>query len=248
MAMDIDELLNRPYTYTHDALWEQWSRWGLLFVCVLINTFSLGLVPLFSGYRYRIYEGKIEPPAVDRWAGLFVDGWKLNIIWIVYFIIPLIIISLIVGIILFAVASPIITILNEAVDPEVIIAKILLTVGLFLLALILLLIVLYSVLVLLHTTAKVRAARTGILLDAFRLRAILRQIRNIGWINYGILIAIIWIISIILGFVIAIFTSIPAIGWLIALCMVPPLEIFKARYVSLMYDRGLAHEAPVEDV
>jgi hypothetical protein len=246
MAIDIDELLNRPYTYTHDALWEQWSRWGLLFVCVLINTFTLGLVPLFSGYRYRIYEGRIEPPGVDRWARLFVDGWKLNIIWIVYFIIPLIIITLIIGIIVFAVASPIITILNEAVDPEVIISKILLTAGLFLIALIFILIVLYSVLVLLHTIAKVRVARTGILMDAFSLRAILSHIKNIGWINYGVLIAIIWIISITLGFVVAVFTTIPAIGVLIAFFVAPPLEIFKARYVTLMYDRGLEHEAPVE--
>jgi len=246
MAVDIDELLNRSYAYTHDALWEQWERWALLFICVLINTFTLGLIPLFSGYRYRIYEGRIEPPGVDGWARLFIDGWKLNIIWIVYFLIPLIIVGLIIGSTLFAVASPIFTIPTGAGDPEVIIQRTLVAAGLFLIALIPILIFLFFVLVLLHTIAKVRAARTGILMDAFSLRAILSHIKEIGWGNYIILILILWIVSIILGLVVGAFTWIPAIGWLIALLIAPAIEIFKARYVSLVYDRGLEHEAPVE--
>ncbi len=246
MAMDIDELLNRSYAYTHDALWEQWERWGLLFVCVLINTFTMGLIPLFSGYRYRIFEGGIEPPGVDRWARLFFDGWKLNIIWIVYFLIPLIIVGLIIGGILFAVASPIFMVPAGAGDPEIIIRRTLVAAGLVLIALIPLLIVLFFVLDLLQVIAKVRAARTGILMDAFDLRAILSHIKKIGWGNYIVLILILWIISIILGIIVGAFAGIPAIGWLIALLIAPAIEMFKARYVTLVYDRGLEHEATVE--
>jgi hypothetical protein len=248
MAIDIDELLNRSYAYTHDALWEQWERWALLFVCVLINTFSLGLIPLFSGYRYRIFEGRIEPPGVDSWGRLFIDGWKLNIIWIVYFLIPLIVAGLFIGSALFAVASLIFTIPAGAGDPEVVIQRTLVAAGLFFIALIPLLIVLFFVLDLLQVIAKVRAARTGILMDAFSLRAILGHIKKIGWGNYIVLILILWIISIILGIIVGALTSIPAIGWLIALLIAPAIGIFKARYVTLVYDRGLEPEAPVETV
>jgi hypothetical protein len=246
MATDIEKILNRSYSYTHDALWEQWERWVLLFACILINTFTLGLIPLFSGYRYRIYEGGIETQGVDRWVKLFFDGWKLNIIWIVYFIIPLIIFGLIIGIILFAVSSPVITLFNGVGDPEILIPRILLAAGLSLIALVSILIILFVVLVLLHTTAKVRAARTGMLMEAFNIREILNHIKKIGLGNYGILIAIIWIISIILGIFVGVFTRIPLIGWLIGFFIAPPLEIFKARYVTQVYDRGLEPEAPVE--
>jgi hypothetical protein len=248
MAIAIDELLNRSYAYTHDALWEQWERWALLFVCILINTFSLGLIPLFSGYRYRIFEGRIEPPVVDSWGRLFIDGWKLNIIWIVYFLIPLMIGGLFIGITLFAVASPIFTISTGAGDPEVIIQRTLVVAGLFLFALIPLLIVLFFVLDLLQVIAKIRAARTGMLVDAFSLRAILSHIKKIGWGNYIVLMIILWIVSIILGIIIGAIAGIPAIGWLIALLIAPAIRIFKARYVTLVYDRGLEPEAPMETV
>jgi hypothetical protein len=246
MAIDIDELLNRSFTYTHDALWEQWERWGLLFVCIIINTFTLGLIPLFSGYRYRIYAGGIEPPRVDGWTRLFVDGWKLNIIWIVYFLIPLIIIGIIIGSTLLAVASPLFTIPAGAGDPEIIIRRTLAAAGLFFIVLIPFFIVLFFVLDLLQVIAKVRAARTGTLMNAFSLRAILGHIRNIGWGTYIVLIVILWIISIILGIIAGAFAGIPAIGWLIALIIAPAIEIFETRYVTLIYDRGLAPEVPVE--
>lgn len=246
MAMDVDELLNRSYTYTHDALWEQWERWALLFACVFIQTFTLGLIPLFSGYRYRIFEGGSDPPDVNNWARLFVDGWKLNLIWIVYLLIPLIIVGLIMGSTLLAVASPLFTIPAGAGDPDVIIPRTLVAAGLFLIALVPLLIVLFFVLDLLQIIAKVRAARSGILTDAFGLRAILNHIKNIGWGNYIVLMLFLWIISIILGILVGAIAGIPAIGWLIALAVAPAVGIFKARYVSLVYDRGLVPEASVE--
>ena len=248
MAIDIDSLLDRSFAYTHDALWGQWERWALLFVCTLINTLTLGFVPLFSGYRYRIYKGGNETPSVDRWAGLFVDGWKLNIIWIVYFLVPLIIAGLFIGGVLLAVAGPILMNPAGIGNPEVIIPRILVAAGLLLVILIPLFIVLIFVLVLLHTIAKVRAARSDTLTDAFRLRAILEYIGKIGWGNYIVLILLIWIIAIILGIVIGAFAGIPAIGWLIGLFIAPAVEIFKARYVTLVYDRGLEDEKPVEGV
>lgn len=246
MATDIDAMLDRSYRYTHDVLWEQWERWALLFVCILINTLTLGFVPLFSGYRYRIYKGETEPAMVDRWAGLFVDGWKLNIIWIVYFLVPLIIAVIIIGGMLLAAAGSILMNPAGIGDPEVFIPSILVAAGLFLVILIPLFIVLFIVLALLHTNAKVRAARSDTLMDAFGLRAILEHIGKIGWGNYVVLILLIWIIAIILGIVIGAFTGIPAVGWLIGLLIAPAPEIFKARYVTLVYDRGLDEEIPVK--
>ena len=242
MAIDLDGMLDQSIAYTHDALWEQWERWALLFVCILINTLTVGLVPLFSGYRYRIYKGEPEPPVVDRWAGLFVDGWKLNIIWIVYFLIPLVIAVLIIGGMLVAVAGPILMNPAGMSDPEAFIPGILLAAGLFLVILVPLFIVLFIVLALLHTIAKVRAARHDTLMDAFGIRAILEHIGKIGWGNYAVLILLIWIIAIILGLVIGAFAGIPAIGWLVGLFIAPAPEIFKARYVTLVYDRGLEDE------
>lgn len=260
MVLDIDALLDQSFAYTHDAVWEKWGVWALLFVCALINTLTLGLVPLFSGYRYRIYEGRTEPPEVDNWGKLFIDGWKLNIIWIVYFLVPLIVIGIVMGFILFALISPIIIALIGGGDPDVMIQSFLqivsggggfpgyilssiIAAGMILLLLIPVLLVLVFILDLLYTIAKVRAAQTGELIEAFGLREILHHISTIGWGNYVGLIILLWIISIILGFVLGAFSQIPAVGWLIGVFLSTLVGIFKARYVTIVYERGI--EPPV---
>ncbi|MGI6502433.1 MAG: DUF4013 domain-containing protein [Candidatus Methanoculleus thermohydrogenotrophicum] len=84
--MDYGNLISRSFAYTKDALVGKWMQWILLVVLSLIQAFTLLLVPLLSGYVVRVLSGKTPAPEVNEWGRLFVDGWKLNIITLVYMI------------------------------------------------------------------------------------------------------------------------------------------------------------------
>ncbi len=61
------------------------GRWLLLVLLSLVQTFTLFLVPLYNGYIVRVLAGRRPAPEVDDWGGrLFLDGWKLNIINLIY--------------------------------------------------------------------------------------------------------------------------------------------------------------------
>ncbi|MGI5938726.1 DUF4013 domain-containing protein, partial [Methanoculleus thermophilus] len=94
--MDYGSIISRSLRYTKDALWGEWWRWVLLVILSLIQTFTLFLVPLYSGYLVRVLSGRRPAPDVNQWGRLFVDGWKLNIITLIY-LIPVILVLAVFG-------------------------------------------------------------------------------------------------------------------------------------------------------
>ena len=67
--------------------WESvhWDQVAALVVLMLLASFFL------SGYIVRIYRGGATPPPFNRWAGLFVDGIKLCIVWLIWMLPALIV-------------------------------------------------------------------------------------------------------------------------------------------------------------
>src|SRR5208337_343390 len=66
--------------------WElvHWDQVAALVILMLLASFFL------SGYIVRIYRGGATPPAFDKWAGLFFDGLKLCIVWLILLLVAMI--------------------------------------------------------------------------------------------------------------------------------------------------------------
>ncbi|MDD1684930.1 MAG: DUF4013 domain-containing protein, partial [Methanoregula sp.] len=97
--MDYAEMLGDAYAYTNEGVLENTNRWMKLILAILCLGFP------FNGYTMRIYRGKKPAPDVDRWGTLFVDGLKMFFVALVYFIPLVIIMILVFGIVLLAMAG-----------------------------------------------------------------------------------------------------------------------------------------------
>ena len=94
--MDYISVISNSFEYTKNALVGKWMDWLILAVLALVQTLTLSLIPLLSGYVVRVISGKTPAPMVDEWGKLFIDGWKLNIIGFVYMI-PALLVFLVLG-------------------------------------------------------------------------------------------------------------------------------------------------------
>ncbi len=229
--MDYGTVISRSFEYTKDALVGKWMQWVILAVLSLIQAFTLSLIPLLNGYIVRVLAGKTPAPEIDDWAGLFVDGWKMNIITLVYML-PAIIVFLIFGglgaISMFA---------SEAAggDPAAAGAAALSLIGGFLIAGIVAIILAFIALL-----AILRFAHTGSLGEAFNFSAILEHIGRIGWGAWIIAVIVLIVIAVVYGFVVGIISSVPILGWIIAAFLNVAFSIFYARYFALAYEEAPA--------
>jgi hypothetical protein len=202
--------------------------WGQIAILV-----ALGFILSFFiyGYIVRIYRGIKPAPDFNGWAGLFVDGVKLAIVWFLW-ILPVVIV-LAAGIAI-AIASYLSV---RSAAPNVV---------LLLLLLLLLLVgfVLVVIVVLFGILGAVRFARTGSIREGIRLSAILTTIRTMGWLSYIILLVGFIIACIIYAVITGILSFIPFIGWILVLIVNPVFMIFTARYFSLVYDQGEPQPVP----
>jgi hypothetical protein len=230
--MEYDKIIDDALSYTKEGILVQLNRW----VKLIIGTILLG-IPL-SGYVLRIYRGATPAPEVDNWGSLFIDGFKLFVIGLIYSIPVIAIWLLIYGRWLATVFSQGFTHPGMAamagVSPHI--------------GLLILMYAIQIVIGVIFPVAAIRFARTGAFFEAFRFGEITGYIGKIGWLWYILaLILLMILISIpvfilVFAFVVAgilMFKSI--IGILIALIVVmivimPPITVFQARYMTRVYD------------
>ena len=225
--MEYGTVISRAFEYTKDALIGKWMHWIILAVLSLVQSLTLSLIPLLTGYSVRVLSGKAPAPEVDDWVRLFVDGWKLNIITLIY-LIPAILVFLIFG------GIGVIGVLaGEAVggDPATIGAAVLSVLGGILIAGIIAIIMAFIALF-----AIMRFARTDSFGEAFNFSAILNHIGKLGWGTWIIAVIILLVIAIIYGFIVGLLANIPFIGWLIILFLNVAFIVFYARYFALVYE------------
>jgi hypothetical protein len=202
-----------------------WSAipWGRI---AILAGFGIILSFFISGYVVRVYRGEKPAPDFTGWAGLFVDGIKLAIVWLLW-VLPLFIV-LAVGALfafVFFVSSPAAPAQNIAIL-------------LFVLLLLLLEIVLLIIVLLFGILGAVRFARTGSIREGIRFSGILTTIRTMGWLSYILALIVVVVIGIIYAIISAVLGVIPFIGWVLVLIIAPFFTIFIARYFSLVYDQG----------
>lgn len=85
------------------------------------------------------------------------------------------------------------------------------------------------------TTGIVHMFKKGSFGKAFALGEIIKVISRIGWLRYLGLI----VVTLVLGFIIAIFAAIPIVGWLISAFLGLLLSIAILRTMGLMYDAAM---------
>lgn len=218
--MEFGRMLGDSYEYTRNGLVGNWGTWLLLFVSMII-------FPLWGGFQWKIYKGDSRLPALEGWVEMFVNGIKLIVVGIVYFIVPFII-SLVLG------GGG-----EAAMTAGAIISMIV-----------------YFLFSLIAIMALIRFARTDSFGEAFNVSAVLAHIGRIGWLDYILALLIVWIVLVVavlifliaLGIVSFILALIPLVGWLLALVLIaavavligPFIGVFEARYLTLIYDSAEA--------
>jgi hypothetical protein len=210
--MDIGKALSESLEYAQDAVWGKWVRWILLLVSTII-------FPLILGYQMEVYRGKKPAPELENWGKLFIDGLKLFVVQLIYAI-PVILVAMIfigTGVILAFSGSP-----NAWAAAA----------GSIIVGLILTLIV-AIVIALVEMMGVIRFARTGSMGQAFNFGAIFETIGKIGWFSYVMAIVAVFVVVFIL---VMILSLIPYLGPFLVLVLAPPIALFSARFITLLYD------------
>jgi hypothetical protein len=212
--MDIGQALSDSLEYAKDAVWGKWVRWILLIVSTII-------FPLILGYQLGVYRGKKPAPEPENWGNLFIDGIKLFIIELLYAI-PVIIVAVIfigTGVLVGMRGSP----------QAWMAAAGTIAVG------VLLTLIVAIIVGLIEYMGIVRFARTGSMGEAFNFSAITAHIGKIGWGSYILAIIAVLVVAIIVAGIVSL---IPVVGMFLVFIIAPPLMLFIARFVTLLYDSG----------
>ncbi len=224
--MDYGNIIFRSFEYTKEALWGRWLRWVLLIILSLIQVFTLFLIPFYNGYIVRVLSGRRPAPDVNDWTRLFVDGWKLNIITLIYMI-PTILVLIYFGVL--AVVSAIAA--QGMGNPDVWASAVAAAVTGIVVAAIIWIITSF-----IYLFAIVRFAHTGSFFQAFNLGAISSHIGRIGWGPWILAVIILAIIGLVYAAVNGLIASIPILGWIIDLFLGVAFGIFHARYLAAIYE------------
>jgi hypothetical protein len=208
--MDIGKALGESVAFAQDTVWGKWVRWILLIFCTLF-------FPLLLGYQVEIYRGKKPAPDWCRLEQFFIDGLKLFVIQLIYAIPVIIVLVLTIGAGILAFTSP---------------AGAMAMWSSFAIGIILTLIVVI-VIALVELMGVVRFARMGRIGEAFNFGAIFETIGKIGWFSYVMAIVAVFVVVFIL---VMILSLIPYLGPFLVLVLAPPIALFSARFITLLYD------------
>ena len=226
-------IIGSAFEYSKEGLLGNITKWVLLIVMAIVQAVTLCIVPLLNGYMVRIYSGEETLPEIDNWGKLFVDGWKYNIIALLYMI-PAIIVAVVLAFFTLLSVSEVMAIISGGGTAGIVG----LISGVFTAFLILLIIVVIISLFLIM--ALVRFGKTGKMGEAFNISALNQQISNgVGWLGYFGYIIVLWILGLILWVIIAAVNIILLpIGILITILILPAWAVFSAKYITNVYDAG----------
>ena len=222
-------MLGDSFEYAKEAVWGKWMKWILLIISSII-------FPLILGYVMEIYRGPKPAPELKNWGKLFIDGLKYLVASIIYMIPVLVVILVFGGLALFGAFQQ----AAMSGDPDFFMnsaEQLLPLLGAFLVGLFIALI-LGIIISLFMYIGIIRMARTDRFGEAFNFSGILDTIRGIGWGSYILALIVLFVVMVVLAIVLAIVMSIPFIGWIIYLFLIPLLTIFQARYMVQVYEAG----------
>ena len=222
--MEIGEIISDAVKYPS-------SNWKKVIILGVFFILSIVIVGIFFvlGYFLRILKSTIagvdELPEFDDWGDMFVDGLKVLVVYILYLLIPGIVI---VAGVFTSIASLAATNTSIYTAPASFFALIGVTgiIG-YILALIFALFAYIAV---------ANMAYYDEIEAAFRFSEILDKIKMIGWGKYIIWYIVMWVIALIVGLIAGILNIIPLIGTIIALLVIYPYFVmFFSRSLGLIF-------------
>ncbi len=201
-------------------------NWELIPWPQLIVLCLAGILLMFvvSGYLVRVYRGTTPPAVFDSWGTLFLDGIKLVVVGILWFVPGMIAIAAGLALTFFGTHTG-----SAPVGPMLGAGILLSLIGLILLVIA----ILYGIL------GSVRFARTGSIREGIRFSAITETIQTIGWGTYILALVILVVLVLLFSVVISLLALIPLVGWVIQLILNPLISIFSARFMSRVYDHSI---------
>ena len=237
--MDYGAMTDEALGYSKAGVFNRMDRWlKLILAAILIG------IPL-NGWILRIYRGENPAPEVDRWGTLFVDGFKLLVIGVIYSL-PLIVLSLVPYLVFPGgmaggqlAAGTVARAGSADLGTSIVLLFLLLAIQLI-----------YDIfLAIFMPVAAIRFARTGVFSEAFNFSAIIGTIRKIGWLNYilsiiliaiiiGIPVGILAAAILIGGFILGHYFAALGVLIIVILIIAPPLVTFQARYMTRVYDQS----------
>jgi hypothetical protein len=214
---------------TSDAAKYPSKDWKKVIILGILFLLSFLIVPAFltMGYLFRALKWSIAGvdnlPDFDDWGKMFIDGLKVFVVQLAYFIVPLVIIFISV----WASIGSLLT-LQSVGDVNVPTTAFSLMGGLFFLR------VMVTVIFGVYFTIALAnmAYCNGEIRAAFRFSEITDRIAAIGWVDLIIWYVMMIIIGLGIGFVASILFFIPILGWFLIILMVYP-------YLYLLYSRAL---------
>lgn len=216
--MELGEIISNSIRYP-STNWTKMLILGILLIIPIVNFIGWGYVLRIVKSTLAGYD---ELPEFDNLADLFIDGLKVLVVSIVYFIIPfIIIVAGVIGSLASISAAGMVT--NPAAFTGVGVASI---IG----------IILYILFELFWIIAVANMALYDELGAAFKFSEILERISNIGWGSYIVWYIVMIVIGIIFGIMGSIISIIPYIGYIIAVVLVYSyFAMFAGRSVALMF-------------
>jgi len=252
--MEYKLLLTDALAYTRATFFEKWSRWVLFVLCAVPGLLSVvfwdrlcdgpiwhwelllavivlqvAAVILFFppiGYLARINRGTTTPPEFDNWGTLFVDGIRITVTYLLWFLPALILLLAVLGTILVGYCG----LLTECLTS-------------ILLVLLIAALVVSIVLGLLYSDlGMIRCARTNSILEGLNISSLTTIIRTIGLVKYILAVSILLVLYV--PFLVLYCTPdfIPYATDLIACLITPFYLVFSARYMTLLYNRGMLQQ------
>ena len=191
---------------------------------------------------------------MDRWGSLFVDGFKLLVIGLIYSL-PVIILSIIPYLIVPGGMAGMHPQVGQVVQQGP--GEMEKTFGLILLLMVLQLV--YDiVLAIFMPVAAIRFARTGSFSEAFNFGAITATIKKIGWLSHilavilvaiviGIPVGILAVVVLLAGLALGHFLYALVLLVILVLIIAPLLVAFQARYMTQVYDHAEPAKASAEN-
>ncbi len=231
--MTIIAAVTKASQYVGEGVTKDLKRWIILIILSIIQSVSLCLIPLLNGYVARVFHAPEPVPDTKNWFGLFIDGWKLNLIAILYAI-PAIIILVFFGVLSFITFESALSLVQGSSD--ILLTSLLDVIGIFGIAIAG---ILFVLLTLIMFMAMVRAMRKQSVTEAFSISAIMTDIsKKTGWLEYLVLWIVLWILTFIFAIICFGLSLIPLppLGLILIIIILPAWAIFFARYIALIYD------------
>ncbi|MBS7643250.1 DUF4013 domain-containing protein [Candidatus Bathyarchaeota archaeon] len=215
--MNLDENFSDSAGYAK----KMFTYLGRLLILIVLNFIPI-VNFIVEGYMWRVVHStpsSKDPPQLEHYGEMWVNGLKIVVVSLIYMIIPIIII-------LFGTWELIVRTMIHGLQ-----LRFLTITGIIAIFIGIVLAFLLSIILAMGIVHMIKHNNFG---KAFAFREILSIIKKIGWGKYMAWLAIVFIVMMVVHAI----SRIPGVGWLISIVITPVFYVFVSRSAALIYCDG----------